>query len=150
MKLAEALKERADLNTRIQQLRVRLANNALYQEGEQPAEDPGELMEELDGSINRLEELMARINLTNAATKKDGKTITELIAHRDALKEQIAVYRDLISAASQIARRATRTEIRILSAVDVRALVKKTDALSKELRETDAKVQELNWTTELM
>ena len=36
MKLAEALQERADLNIRIQQLRSRLENNALVQEGEQP------------------------------------------------------------------------------------------------------------------
>ncbi len=150
MKLAEALKERADLNIKIAQLRSRLTNNALVQEGEKPAEEPSDLLAELDGAILRLEELMARINLTNAATKKDGKTITELIARRDVLKEKTAAYRDLISAASQTARRAMRTEIRILSAVDVRALQKTADALSKELRETDSKIQELNWTTELM
>ena len=40
MKLAEALQERADLNRRLQQLQQRLANNAIVQEGEQPAEDP--------------------------------------------------------------------------------------------------------------
>ena len=40
MKLAEALQERADLNRNIEQLRSRLRNNVLVQEGEQPAEDP--------------------------------------------------------------------------------------------------------------
>ena len=150
MKLAEALKERADLNIKIEQLRSRLTANALVQEGEKPAEDPKELLAELDGAVVRLEELMARINLTNSSIKKDGKTLTELIAHKDALKEKVSVYRDLVSAASQTARRAMRTEIRILSAVNVRELQKKTDALSKELRETDAKIQELNWTSELL
>ena len=48
MKLAEALQERADLNRRIEQLRARLENNALVQEGESPAEDPSELLAELD------------------------------------------------------------------------------------------------------
>lgn len=38
MKLAEALQERADLNRTIQQLKERLDNNVLVQEGEQPAE----------------------------------------------------------------------------------------------------------------
>ena len=37
MKLAEALQERADLNRRIEQLRNRLENSALVQEGERPA-----------------------------------------------------------------------------------------------------------------
>lgn len=150
MKLAEALKERADLNIKIEQLRSRLVENALVQEGEKPAQDPEELLTELDGAIARLEELMARINLTNASTKKDGKTITELIARKDSLKEKISVYHDLISAASQTARRALRSEIRVLSSVNVRALQKQADALSKELRETDAQIQGLNWTTELM
>ena len=44
MKLAEALQERADLNRRIEQLRYRLGNNALMQEGEKPAEDPAALL----------------------------------------------------------------------------------------------------------
>ena len=48
MKLAEALQERADLNARIEQLRERMAQNALVQEGERPAEDPAELMREFD------------------------------------------------------------------------------------------------------
>ena len=34
MKLAEALQERADLNRQIEQLKFRLANNAITQEGE--------------------------------------------------------------------------------------------------------------------
>ena len=48
MKLAEALQERADLNRRIEQLRSRLLNNAMKQEGEEPSEDPKELLKELD------------------------------------------------------------------------------------------------------
>ena len=47
MKLAEALQERADLNRRIEQLRNRLENSALVQEGERPAEAPEVLLEEL-------------------------------------------------------------------------------------------------------
>ena len=39
MKLAEALQERADLNRKIDELRARLQNQALVQEGEKPAED---------------------------------------------------------------------------------------------------------------
>ena len=46
--------------------------------------------------------------------------------------------------------RATHSEIKILPSVAVAPLQKQVDALSKELRELEGKIQELNWTTELM
>ncbi len=149
MKLAEALQERADLNRRIEQLRIRLANNALVQEGEAPAESPNELIRELDGCISRLEKLMAEINLTNCKTTVGGKTLTELIAEKDALTLKISHYRSLIDAASRVVPRATRSEIKIVSAVDVHELQKKTDEMSKQLRLLDNTIQQTNWTTEL-
>jgi len=48
MKLAEALNLRADLQRRVEQLRMRLAQNAKVQEGEEPLEDPKGLLAELD------------------------------------------------------------------------------------------------------
>ena len=51
MKLAEALQERADINRKIEQLKVRLNNNVLVQEGEKTAEDPDQLKQELDLSL---------------------------------------------------------------------------------------------------
>ena len=149
MTLAEALQERADLNRKIAQLRERLENNAIVQEGEKTPEDPAQLLVELDASIRRLEELMARINKTNTQTRDGEQSITDLIARKDALRVQVDAYRDIISSASQIARRAMRTEIKILSAVDVKALQKKADELSRELREVDNRIQQLNWMTEL-
>ena len=50
MKLAEALQERADINKKISQLRSRLSNNLLVQEGEKTAEDPLALLKEMDQS----------------------------------------------------------------------------------------------------
>ena len=44
MKLAEALQERADLNKKISDLRGRLNQNSLVQEGETPNENPIVLM----------------------------------------------------------------------------------------------------------
>ena len=86
---------------------------------------------------------------TNTQTRDGEKSITDLIARKDALRVQVDAYRDIISSASQIARRAMRTEIKILSAVDVKALQKKADELSRELREVDNRIQQLNWMTEL-
>lgn len=149
MKLAEALQERADLNRRIEQLKDRLSDNAVVQEGEKPAEDPDALMTELDSCIAALEELMGRINLTNSTTMVEGVTLTQLIARKDCLNLKIQAYRNLVREASNLARRATRTEIKILSAVDVAQLQKSIDRMARELRVLDNKIQQTNWSTEL-
>lgn len=150
MKLAEALQERADLNRRIEQLRYRLSNNVLVQEGEKPLEDPAALLEELEGSLARLEWLIARINLTNCAVKVEGRSLTELFARRDVLSLRADAYRRLVEEASQNTHRATRTEIKILSAVDVPALQRQADDASRELRLLDNTLQATNWTADLM
>lgn len=150
MKLAEALQERADLARRIDQLESRLMNNVLMQEGEKPAESPDELLAELDRCIARSEELMRRINLTNTAVMVDGQPLTALLAKRDCLKQQLSVWRNAISTASQTARRATRSEIRIMSAIDVPALQKRVDDTAKALRQTDNAIQAANWLNDLI
>lgn len=150
MKLAEALQERADLNRRIEQLRYRLSNNVLVQEGEKPLEDPAALLGELESSFTRLEWLIARINLTNCAVKVEGCSLTELIARRDVLSLRAEAYRRLVEEASQNTHRATRTEIKILSAVDVPALQRQADDASRELRLLDNTLQATNWTADLM
>ena len=146
MKLAEALQERADLRSKIDDLRSRLANNALVQEGETTAEDPEELLQALDAAVLRTEELTARVNKTNCLTREGDKSVTEL----NALSLQLSIYRNIINEASQTARRARGTEIKVVSAVNVRELQKKADHLAQELRKTDNRIQELNWKTELL
>ena len=150
MKLATALAERSDIQNRINTISVRLDNNAKVQEGDVPAEDPKALMEELDRLIVRLEDLVARINLTNSGTVYEGKTITELLALRDCLKKKVRVLRDFLNTASDRVTRMTRTEIKIVSTVPVTEIQKTVDGLAKELRTVDEKIQELNWTTELV
>ena len=150
MKLAEALKERADIQTRIAQLRNRLSLNARVQEGEKPSEDPEELLRELDALVSRLEELITRINHTNAETRDDGISLTALIARRDCQQKKADILRGFLSEASSLASRATRSEIRIKSTVNVAEKRKELDKLSQELRQTDSRIQQLNWLTELL
>lgn len=150
MKLATALSERSDLQKRLSELEIRLSNNSRVQEGEEPSESPEELLEELDRTVARLEELVSRINLTNSSTKHDGKTITELLAHRDCVKEKLRIMRDFRNDLSDKVGRMTHTEIKIKSTMPVSEFQKKVDSLAKELRETDELIQELNWTTELL
>ncbi len=150
MKLAAALSERADLQRRLAELGTRLNHNAKVQEGEKPAEDPKALLKELDGVLTRLEELIAKINLTNSRTLSDGVTITELLAKRDVLSKRLAVMRSFLDEASSKVDRYSRAEIKIESTVSVTSLQKTADGLSKELRELDEHIQALNWTTELL
>ena len=150
MKLATALSERADLQRRISELGTRLNNNAKVQEGESPSEDPAALLSELDADFDRREELVSRINLTNNATKSGDKTLTELIAKRDCLRQRISVMRSFLDISSEKVNRYSKTEIKIISAVNVADLQKDVDRLSRQLRETDELIQGLNWTTELI
>lgn len=149
MKLAEALQERADLNRNIEQLKNRLNNNVLVQEGEKTTEDPKKLKQELDASIERLAYLIARINRTNCATVVDGQTLTEMIAEKDALMLKIHLYKDIVYAASQTAYRARNTEIKIQSAISVVDWQAEIDRMAKELRLLDNTLQENNWKTDL-
>lgn len=147
MKLAEALQERADLNKKIEQLKSRLEANATVQEGEKPAEDPNELLSELNSSIARLEFLIAKINMVNCHTSANGKTLTELLAEKDCLSLNINTLQNLRNSASRLAQRATRSEIKILSTIDVKKLQSEIDKLSKRLRIVDNSIQEANWST---
>lgn len=150
MKLAEALQERADLNRKIEELRRRLTNVVLVQEGEDPAEDPAELLKELEGAAGRLEQLMAAINLTNCRTKADGRTLTELIAKKDALTLKLSAYRDLVYTAGQNTSRARGTEIRVKALLKASDLQREADSMAKEIRELDNLLQETNWKTKLI
>ena len=150
MKLAEALQERADLNRKIEELRRRLANVILVLEGEEPAEEPAELLKELNAAIARLEYLMAAINLTNCRTKANGMTLTALIARKDALMVKLSSYRDLVYNAAQNTNRARGTEIKVKSLLKAGDLQKVADQIAKEVRELDNLLQETNWKTKLI
>ena len=150
MKLAEALQERADLNRKLDELRRRLGNCILTQEGETPAEDPAALLAELDAAVARLETLMAQINLTNCRTKAGGMTLTELIAKKDALLLKLSAYRDLVYTAGQNTSRARGTEIRVVAVLKASELQEKVDEIAKEVRRLDNLLQETNWKTKLI
>lgn len=149
MKLAEALQERADLKRNIGSLRERLERIVLVQEGEEPVEDPQELLRALDESVSRLEYLMAAINHTNDTTEAGGMTLTALIAKKDALMLRLAAYKDLVREAGYNTSRARGTEIKVIPVVKASELQKEADRMAKEIRRLDNMLQETNWTRDL-
>ena len=150
MKLAEALILRADCQKRIAQLRQRLVWSARVQEGEQPPEDPQELLRELDGAIAELLRLIQRINQTNAVTRLGDRSLSDGLAERDVMLQRRSTYDALIAAASFHQDRYMRSELRTVSTVDIAALQRQLDRLSRDYRELDAQIQALNWATDLI
>lgn len=152
MKLAVALQERNDLNQKIAQLKYRLELNAVVQEGEKTAENPEELLEELNKCYKKLEVLIARINKTNCThrTSYDNLTITELIAKKDVLTSKINSYQSIVNTASNLVGRVSRSEIKVLSNVDVKKIQKEIDKMSKELRIVSNTIEEANWNIEII
>ena len=150
MKLAEALSIRKDLQKRIQQLEQRIKSNVKVQEDDEPLEDPNELMKELHSCLIQLEELIARINLTNIKTKNaEGLSITQLIAKKDTLTTRIGILRNIYSEATNIVNRYSSSELRIECVIDAKQLSKQIDDYSSCLRKLDIEIQSLNFLTEL-
>ncbi len=150
MKLAEALILRADCQKRIAQLRQRLLRSAKVQQGEQPPEDPQQLLAELDAATAELSRLIQQINQTNAQTEFQDGTLSDALAQRDTLLLKRSAYDGLIQAASIRQERYSRSEVRFISTVDIAALQRQVDGFSRDYRELDSQIQALNWQTELM
>lgn len=151
MKLAEALILRSDLQKRIEQLKNRLRNNVMVQEGDRPSEEPEVLLKEFDDCLLELTDIIKRINRTNNTTKFNEEwTLSDALAERDKLLEKRFILSHVAEAASVKQDRYSRTEIKYISVVNVKELQKQIDKLSKEYRELDTKIQGLNWTIDLI
>ena len=151
MKLAEALVLRADVQKRIAQLRERLRQSALVQEGEQPPENPEQLLIEMDQLLNQLGDLIIRINRTNIQTRfSTDETLTDALARPDILSMRYSVVGGLADTAANRIERYGRSEIRKIATVDVAALRRQLDEIARQRRELDTAIQAMNWTTDLV
>ena len=152
MKLAEALLERADLQKRVESLQSRIVAAASYQEGEPPAEDAGELLEQSIQSIAALETLITAINLTNASTVvADGRPVTALLSAREALRSRHSVLSRAAEAASGgWHQRQLRSELKQVSSLPVKELRAQADLVAKQIRELDVLIQRTNWEADLL
>jgi hypothetical protein len=150
VKLGEALARRAELQTRLAQVRDRLRVSALVQEGDEPAEDPQPLLAELDAIASELENLIAAINVTNAQTRlESGMTLTEALARRDVLGLLHGALKAVADATAQQQARYSRSEIRMVRTFDVAAVRARVDQLARDRRQLDIEIQNANWTVEL-
>jgi hypothetical protein len=155
VKLAEALALRADATRRVEQLRTRIVANARFQEGEEPAEDAQALLAEAGAVLDELEDLIRRINRTNAATRiGPEETITDALARRDVLRTRHSVVTAAADAAVGRSQAGTgrqlRSELKMLAALPVAQLRAQADDLARQVRELDVRIQQSNWEFDLM
>ncbi len=151
MKLAEALILRADIQKRMEQVRNRLYNNVLTQEGELPSEDPNVLLKEFLSLQNELTTIIKAINRTNNNTPfNDSMMLSEVLVERDALLAKRAILSTAAERASDKQDRYSRTEIKYVSVIDIKKFQKDADRLAKEYRELDTKIQGFNWNVDLI
>lgn len=149
MKLAEALSLRADLLKTIAQLKSRLKECSKVQEGDDPSENPEEVLAQLEKKFPELEELIYRINYTNMHTEHEGLNLTQMIAKKDALTLRITALREVLNYVTERESRYSRNEIKYIRFLDVAKLRKQIDSLSQELRLLDMRIQSINWTVDL-
>lgn len=149
MKLAEALSERSRLINNFHQLRDRFRDNMKVVEGEEPTEYPKELVKELQDTTEQLKRLIYNINVTNTRTLVDGKSITEMLAERDAVSKQVGV---LDSALDDLTERTvrSRSDIRIVRTVDPVEFRKIHDSVASHLRKLDLRIQSVSWNVDLI
>ena len=156
MKLAEALADRAAAVRQVEQLRARVVASARYQEGETPAEDAGRLLGEAARTLDELESLIRRINRTNATVSVgDEGTLTDALARRDVLRLRHAVVTAAADAAAGkdqrgMVVRQLRSELAMMAALPVAELRDQADALARELRVLDVRIQRTNWEVDLL
>jgi hypothetical protein len=150
MKLGEALQRRADNQKRMSEMQQRIVRSAIVQEGEKPPEDPPQLLSELERLHEETLSLIQRINRTNATTRfAEGKTVSDAIAEREALKELRQRIIAAADASGEQQGRYLKSEIRLVRTMDPAALRKRSDNLAREARELDIRIQAMNWEVDL-
>lgn len=155
MTLAEALVERKGLNERLEGLNERLTANVHVQEGSTPAEKPEALLAQIDTALADLERLIVAINRTNLAAilpGQEGWSLMEAIARRDMLTLRQRILETAIRSVQMAYQRSavSRSELRTIPTMDVAAMQKEIDALAKERRTLDMRLQGANWNVQLV
>jgi hypothetical protein len=151
MKLAEALIERAELQKENAKLLGRIKDNTMVQDGDSPAEEPEELIEQYERNMERFLLLVQKINETNSKTAfGNGMNIADAIALRDCLGAKHRAYQNMYSATTISVNRYSQNEIKFVRCLEPKVIQKRIDKLAKEYRELDTKLQGINWTVDLV
>ena len=150
MKLAELLMNRADLDKKIRSIKARLTQNAKIQEGENSLEDTTDLLNELVECLVEYERVVKLISNTNYQTKVNKtESLLDFILKKEVLGKKHSALTNLYEAATTKEDRYRQSEIKFISNINGKEVQKMISKCAKEYRETDMKIQETNWKTEV-
>lgn len=150
MKLAEALLLRADQKKKLASLRERITRNSIVQEGEVPSERVEDLLKEADAVMREHLDTVQKVNAANQTSKiADGRLLSGVLAERDALVHQHSLVTAAIQATHKDVSRYGQKEIKWLPQIDIAAMQKRADDLSKKTREINVVIQSANWQIEV-
>lgn len=82
-------------------------------------------------------------------TLHNGRTLTEMMAEKEVLTLRVSILRDVFNKANEGHDRYSRSEIKLITTIDVRNLSKQIDKLAEKLRKLDIEIQGLNFLVEL-
>ena len=150
MKLAEALNLRSTLIKQILGLKSRLVDCVSIPEGENPIDSAEELLKEVEPLIEQLHQLVFNINLTNLQVKDNGKSITELLAERDALSMRTQILNDCLIQLKDNKRRYRPDDLKFIQTVEPSVLREMHSKEASKLRQLNLKIQMLGWMNDLI
>ncbi len=151
MKLAEALLLRGDQLKNIASLKQRINNNVLVQEGDQPSEDPNELIKQVFALNTETQRLIYAIHRTNAEVQlPDGRSLLKVLALRDEMVERHKILTTALSHSHREPDRYSSREIKWSKVIPISNLQKQADDISAKLRELNVLIQATNWKVDLI
>lgn len=151
MKLAEALMVRSDLQKRLHSLQSRLNKNVLVQEGDEPNENPAQLLAEIFATQESLHELIIKIHKTNASVVfDDGRDLLSVLSQRDTLMAKHKTISTMLEHTSKEPDRYSYREIKWQTTIDVEGYQRQADDIALELRQLNIDIQAKNWAVELL
>lgn len=153
MKLGEALTLRARQAQRLNDLQGRIKAAAMVQEGDAPTEDCGALLTDYVDLSAEHASLNEAIGRTNYLTEvEDGKTLASLIQDREKLIRHRNILRLACASASPTSSqyRYMRSEVKLVPQVSVSDLREEEETIQTEANALDAKIQAINWSTDLV
>ena len=146
IKLAEALLLRADIKKKLASIRERLVLNARVQDGDQPHEDPEELLREAAGVLAEQEQLVIRIDRANASTQlADGRSLSEALCQRESLTTQHSLLSAVLERTKQETDRYSSSEIKWRTTFEVKTYQKRLEDLARKIRVLNGLIQQANW-----
>ena len=123
----------------------------MVQDGDEPSEDPNELLKQVFALTQESQKLVLAIHQTNALAKlNDDRSLLALLTQRDELVERHKILTSAISNTNSEPDRYSSREIKWRKVIPVSSLQKQADDISAKLRDLNVLIQANNWQIDLI